>query len=142
MSRIHVTLVLCGAVVIQLLAGSGLLSDCRCATEPSVCCRTPRPAIAKPPCCCAHKTPAIPSCCQPQNPEPKPCRCCVYKTPEATPPTVEVRDEAGQTLALCQDTANALPAGRVLSQCSRGSRTPVPISSGHRLQSLLCIWTI
>ena len=141
MSRILLSLILCAALVTQLLAGSGLFSICRCAEAPDSCCQAPRQATAKPACCC-HEASSVPACCQPEQSNPGPCPCCVGHGPEAVPASGQVQAERGQAMTFHQAAAPAtLPD---LASCARARDTRVRVHSppGHRLQSLLCIWTI
>jgi hypothetical protein len=143
MSRILLSVVLCAALVTQLLAGSGLLATCRCAEDPDSCCQTHRQATARPTCCCCQQDPWVPACCQPEKSDPRPCPCRIGQSPEAVPPSGQVQAERGHVISTSHQAA-VPPTLASLASCARARETMFAMYSrpGHRLQSLLCVWTI
>lgn len=142
MTRILLTLVLCAALVTQLLAGSGLFSTCRCAEDPGSCRQTRRQAPAKPACCCCHQAPSLPARCAPEKSPPRPCPCSIGQGPEAVLSSGQVQAEREHVVTFHRAAAPSALFGLV--SCARARETWVPVHSppGHRLQSLFCIWTI
>jgi hypothetical protein len=130
-------------MLVQLLAGAGFFSTCRCAPA-TECCGDVSVAAAKSSCCSSHKASTTRSCGKHKENESasKPCQCFAGKNPDATTPNHPVRLNNDPTPAMCEPHAPVNSAAILQSECRFESRTPGAIPAGQRLQSLFCIWII